>query len=99
MQKTPFQHSVLSTKKIQPTAGTTKLMPLDADGGIYEVLLMFYEQQPDDHYVNHVVARLSGPFSHVEIGFPTYTKHTAPATDSHLHTPVPPAASGRVLFG
>ena len=52
-----------------PTAG------FDRDGSIYEILLMFYTPQDKDHYVNHIVSRMSPPFSHVEFGFPTYT-HT-----------------------
>jgi hypothetical protein len=41
----------------------------------YEVDLLFYVPQEDDHYVNHIVAKLHGPFSHVEIGFRSYSQH------------------------
>jgi hypothetical protein len=40
---------------------------------MYEVDLLFYIPQADDHYINHIVAKLSGPFSHVEIGFRSFS--------------------------
>lgn len=47
---------------------------------------MFYQPQPGDHIINHTVARISGPFCHVEIGFPSYTKNARNASQyHHLH--------------
>lgn len=45
----------------------------DTDGRVYEILLMFYEAQPDDHPLNKIVSKVSPPFCHVELVFPTYT--------------------------
>jgi hypothetical protein len=58
---------------------------------MYEVDLLFYIPQPDDHYINHIVAKLSGPFSHVEIGFRTF---------SHIHVNAMGVAStSECLYG
>eukprot|EP00961_Rhodomonas_salina_P028045 378939-Rhodomonas_salina.1 len=59
----------------------------DTDAKIYEVDIMFYTPQPDDHYFNHMVAAVSGPFSHVEIGFPTYTRNQQQQNAGAPHLP------------
>jgi hypothetical protein len=67
----------------------------DSDGNIYEVDLMFYKPQPEDHYFNHIVAAMSGPFSHVEIVFPSYTRQQQRGKLAHTEAD----AGSRVLFG
>jgi hypothetical protein len=69
-----------------PLARTSLKPPFDNDGKIYEIQLFFYEPQSDDHYINHIVARISGPFSHVEIAFPTYTTHVVRRSSTKLQS-------------
>lgn len=47
-----------------------------------EVVLFFHKPTPDDHYINHAVAAVDGPFSHVEIAFPSYSGNKTAQSDS-----------------
>eukprot|EP00961_Rhodomonas_salina_P292310 3932837-Rhodomonas_salina.1 len=77
------------------SAKRDKQPQFDADGNIYEILLMFYEPQADDHYFNHLVSNFSGRYSHVEICFPTYTNRQENAYDTTQCT----RGDTKVLFG